>query len=120
MFFYGVPAPDEAMLVSGSKRTGGAPFEVVVGHGKLAGPLKRVRFLTLAMQEAEVQEPCVTQQGLPLDVRAVIAFKVGADDESITNAGHRFLSDDRSLPTLVARIFAGHLRSIVASMTVGE
>src|SRR5258708_5093014 len=41
MFFYRVPAPDEAMLVSGSKRTGGAPFEVVVGHGKLAGPAPR-------------------------------------------------------------------------------
>ena len=33
MLFYKVPAPDEAMLVSGGRRQGGAPFRVVTGHG---------------------------------------------------------------------------------------
>jgi flotillin len=50
----------------------------------------------------------------------VIAFKVGDDSESIANAGRRFLDDQRSMPMLVGRIFAGHLRSIVGSMTVEE
>lgn len=119
MFGYHVPTPDEAMLISGGK-TKGAPFLVVVGHGKFVGPMKRVRLLTLAMQEAEVQEPCTTQQGIPLDVRAVVAFKVGNDDESIINAGQRFLSDQDQMPKLTGRIFAGHLRSIVGNMTVEE
>ena len=56
-------------------------------------------FLTLSMQEAEVAEPCVTQQGITLQVRAVIAFKVGDDNESIANAGRRFLDDQKSCPS---------------------
>ena len=122
MFGYRVPAPDEAMLVSGGRRwRGGAPFRVVVGHGSFVLPLfRRARYLTLAMQESEVAESCVTRQGISLNVRAVIAFKVGNDDESIVNAGQRFLSDQDQMGTLTGRIFAGHLRSIIGSMTVEE
>jgi flotillin len=122
MFGYRVPAPDEAMLVSGGRRwRGGAPFRVVVGHGSFVFPLfRRARYLTLAMQESEVSESCVTRQGISLNVRAVIAFKVGNDDESIVNAGQRFLSDQDQMGTLTGRIFAGHLRSIIGSMTVEE
>jgi uncharacterized membrane protein YqiK len=72
------------------------------------------------MCEAEVAEACVTKQGIALNVRAVIAFKVGNDDESIVNAGQRFLSDQDQMSILTGRIFAGHLRSIVGSMTVEE
>jgi flotillin len=72
------------------------------------------------MQEAEVAEICVTKQGISVNVRAVIAFKVGNDDESIVNAGQRFLSDQDQMTTLTGRIFAGHLRSIIGSMTVEE
>src|SRR3989440_12301940 len=72
------------------------------------------------MCEAEVAETCVTRQGISLNVRSVIAFKVGNDDESIVNAGQRFLSDQDQMSTLTGRIFAGHLRSIVGPMTVEE
>jgi flotillin len=50
----------------------------------------------------------------------VIAFKVGNDEESIVNAGQRFLSDQDQMSVLTGRIFAGHLRSIIGSMTVEE
>ena len=122
MFGYRVPAPDEAMLISGGKRgMQGAPFRVVIGHGAFVTPITRkVRYLTLSMQEAEVAEQCVTHQGISLNVRAVIAFKVGNDEESIVNAGQRFLSDQDQMSVLTGRIFAGHLRSIIGSMTVEE
>src|ERR1700761_8478330 len=122
MFGYRVPAPDEAMLISG--RGGGpdgAPFRVVIGHGAFVTPVfRKVRYLTLSMQEAEVAETCVTKQGISLNVRSVIAFKVGNDRESIVNAGQRFLSDQDQMSVLTGRIFAGHLRSIIGSMTVEE
>src|SRR5258705_12782009 len=122
MFGYRVPAPDEAMLISG--RGGGpegAPFRVVIGHGAFVTPVfRKVRYLTLSMQESEVSETCVTKQGISLNVRAVIAFKVGNDAESIVNAAQRFLSDQDQMSVLTGRIFAGHLRSIVGSMTVEE
>ena len=122
MFGYRVPAPDEAMLISGGRYgLKEAPFRVVTGHGAFVAPMfRKVRYLTLAMQEAEVSETCVTKQGISLNVRAVIAFKVGNDPESIVNAGQRFLSDQDQMSVLTGRIFAGHLRSIIGSMTVEE
>ncbi|MDR0346497.1 MAG: hypothetical protein LBI49_25935 [Nocardiopsaceae bacterium] len=122
MFGYRVPAPDQALLISGGRHwRGGAPFRVVVGHGAVVVPLlRKSRYLTLAMQESEVAETCVTKQGISVNVRAVIAFKVGNDEESVVNAGQRFLSDQDQMSTLTGRIFAGHLRSIVGSMTVEE
>jgi flotillin len=121
MLGHKVPAPDEAMLVSGARTKSNAPFRVVTGHGAFIMPVfRKVRFLTLAMCEAEVAEKCVTQQGITLNVRAVIAFKVGNDTESIISAAQRFLSEQDQMSVLTGRIFAGHLRSIIGSMTVEE
>lgn len=122
MFGYRVPRPDEAMLISGGRHgRNGTPFRVVTGHGAFVLPFfRRVSFLTLAMCESEVQETCVTRQGISLSVRSVIAFKVGNDEESVVNAGQRFLSDQDQMSVLTGRIFAGHLRSIIGSMTVEE
>src|ERR1700761_8017145 len=122
MLGYRVPDPDEAMLIAGGKgKADGTPFRVVTGHGAFVLPFARqATFLTLAMREAEVAEQCVTKQGIALQVKAVIAFKVGNDPESIVNAAQRFLSDQDQMSVLAGRIFAGHLRSIVGSMTVEE
>jgi flotillin len=123
MFGWRIPSPDEAMLISGSKGRGdgAAPYKIVTGHGAFVlPPRSRASFLTLSMQEAEVLEPCVTQQGITLAVKAVIAFKVGNDHESIINAATRFLADEDQMTRLTGRIFAGHLRSIVGSMTVED
>jgi uncharacterized membrane protein YqiK len=122
MFGFRVPAPDEAMLISGARAgQSGTPFKVVTGHGAFVAPfIRQASFLTLAMREAEVAETCVTKQGIALQAKAVIAFKVGNDPDSIVNAAQRFLSDQDQMAVLTGRIFAGHLRSIVGSMTVEE
>ena len=120
MFGWHVPRPDQAMLVSGG-RNGSLPFRIVTGHGAFVLPLRsKVNYLTLSMQEAEVAEECVTKQGIAVNVKAVIAFKVGADPEGIANAAQRFLSAEEKMGVLTGRIFAGHLRSIIGSMTVEE
>jgi flotillin len=121
VFGYRVPAPNEALLISGRKQRGtdALPFKIVTGHGVFVTPVfSKATRLTLAMQEAEVVEDCYTQQGLTLAVQAVIAFKVADDHESIAAAARRFQGDQRQMPTLVGRIFSGHLRSIIGSMTV--
>ncbi len=57
-------------------------------------PVKqKARMLSLALQEAEIVEDCITNQGIRLNVRAVAAFKVGDDSASIANAARRFLSE---------------------------
>jgi len=121
MFGYRVPAPNEALLISGKKQRGtdALQFKIVTGHGVFVVPIfSRASRLTLAMQEAGVTEDCFTQQGLTLAVQAVIAFKVGDDHESIAAAARRFQGDQSQMATLVGRIFSGHLRSIIGSMTV--
>jgi flotillin len=124
MFGWRVPSPNEAMLISGGKQRaadGAAPlnFRIVVGHGAFVLPIfRKASFLTLAMRESLVSDDCVTQQGIVLGVRAVIAFKVGSDNASIAAAAQRFLSDQGQMDELTGQIFAGHLRSIVGSMTV--
>ena len=122
MLFWHVPAPNEALLISGSKRRSqDTQFRIVTGHGSFVMPIKqKARMLSLALQEAEIVEDCITSQGIRLNVRAVAAFKVGDDSVSIANAARRFLSEQDRMEVLVGRVFAGHLRSIVGGLTVEQ
>jgi flotillin len=122
MFFWHVPAPNEALLISGSKRQSqGTQFRIVTGHGCFVTPVKqKARVLSLALREAEIVEECITSQGIRLNVRAVAAFKVGDDQASIANAARRFLSEQDRMEVLVGRVFAGHLRSIIGGLTVEQ
>ncbi|GAA2135850.1 flotillin family protein [Kitasatospora kazusensis] len=122
MLFWHVPAPNEALLISGSKRQQqDTQFRIVTGHGSFVMPVKqKARILSLALREAEIAEDCVTQQGIRLNVRAVTVFKVGDDFVSIANAARRFLTEQDRMEELVGRIFAGHLRSIIGGLTVEQ
>src|ERR1051325_3259781 len=122
MFFWHVPAPNEALLISGSKRQSqGTQFRIVTGHGCFVVPVKqKARLLSLALREAEIADECITSQGIRLNVRAVAAFKVGDDQASIANAARRFLSEQDRMEELVGRVFAGHLRSIIGGLTVEQ
>ena len=84
-------------------------------------PIKqKARLLSLSLREAEIAEECITTQGIRLRIRAIAAFKVGDDPISISNAARRFLAEQERMEELVGRIFAGHLRSIIGSLTVEE
>lgn len=123
MLFWHVPKPNEALLVSGSKHRdpGGPQFRIVTGHGCFVLPIKqRANTLSLALQETEIVEECVSKQGIRLQMRAVAVFKVGDDQQSIANAARRFLTEQNRMEELVGRVFAGHLRSIVGGLTVEE
>ena len=122
MLLWHVPAPNEALLISGSKRKQeDTEFRIVTGHGSFVVPVKqKARILSLALREAEIVEDCITNQGIRLNVRAVAAFKVGDDQASIANAARRFLSEQDRMEVLVGRVFAGHLRSIVGGLTVEQ
>jgi uncharacterized membrane protein YqiK len=122
MLFWHVPAPNEALLISGSRRKAqDTQFRIVTGHGCFVMPIKqKARFLSLSLRESEIEEECITTQGIRLSVRAIAAFKVGDDPQSIANAARRFLAEQNRMEELVGRIFAGHLRSIIGSLTVEE
>lgn len=121
MLFYRIPAPNEALVVTGSKGVGGAPLRVVTGKGAFVWPWKaKARSLSLDLRQAMLNEPCVTKQGITLSVQAVAVFKVGNDPESITNAATRFLDQQDRVAQTIGRVLAGHLRSTVGNMTVEE
>ena len=122
MLFWYVPAPNEALLISGSRRKAlDTQFRIVTGHGCFVIPIKqKARYLSLQLRESEIAEECITTQGIRLQIRAIAAFKIGDDVASIANAARRFLSEQKNIEDLVGRIFAGHLRSIIGSLTVEE
>jgi flotillin len=72
------------------------------------------------VRESQLREPCVTKQGIQLTVEAIAVFKVGDDEQSISNAARRFLDQQNQMESLVGQVLAGHLRSIVGSMTVED
>jgi len=125
MFGYHVPGPSQVLVITGkkSKTDGGdvLPARIVRGSGAFVVPIiRKVQYFSLGLKESLVENDCVTTQGIALKVRAIIAFKVGSDMESIATAAERFATDSQGgqMETLTGQIFDGHLRSIVGSMTV--
>jgi flotillin len=128
MFFYRVAEPNEALIISGLRAhhgpegdAAGLGFKIVVGKGAWVTPgLQKVRRLSLDIHEAELDLECVTTQGLRVGVKAVVIYKIADDYQSIANAARRFLEQEEQMDVKVHNVFAGHLRSIVGTMTVED
>ena len=93
-----VAEPNEALIISGLRHgpadgaTESMGFKIVTGHGTLVVPgVQVVRKLSLDLNEAELVVDCVTQQGIPVHIKAVVIYKVGDNFASIANAARRFL-----------------------------
>jgi flotillin len=122
MLLWYVPAPDEAVLITGAKRRQqGAEFRIVTGHGCFVWPVKhKARVLSLATREAEIAEECITSQGVRIIVRVVAVFRVGEDHASIASAARRFLSGQDRMEEVAGGMVAAHLRSVAGRMTVEQ
>jgi uncharacterized membrane protein YqiK len=125
-----VAEPNEALIISGFRQHGtvgsasvgeSMGFKIVTGHGTFVVPgVQVVRKLSLDLKEAELVVDCVTQQGIPVHIKAVVIYKVGDDFVSIANAARRFLDQQDKMDTRIQNVFAGHLRAICGSLTVEE
>ena len=123
-----VAEPNEAMIISGFKHEPvegvgeSMGFKIVTGKGVLVLPgFQRVRTLSLDANETELNITCVTTQGIPVIVKAVVIYKVGDDFVSISNAGRRFLDKaPEEVEQKIKNVFEGHLRSIVGGLTVEQ
>src|ERR1700751_2028796 len=128
MFLYKVADPNEALIISGMRAhhgpegdAAGLGFKIVVGKGAFTIPgLQKVRRLSLDIHEAELDLECVTTQGIRVSVKAVVIYKIADDFQSIANAARRFLDQEEQMDVKVHNVFAGHLRSIVGTMTNGD
>jgi uncharacterized membrane protein YqiK len=128
MLLYKVAEPNEALIISGLRAhagpegdAAGLGFKIVVGKGAFYIPgLQKVRHLSLDIHEAELDLECVTTQGIRVGVKAVVIYKIADDFGSIANAARRFLDQEEQMDVKVHNVFAGHLRSIVGTMTVED
>src|SRR5215469_8101028 len=128
MFLFKVAEPNEALIISGARAHRGAEsdqtglgFKIVVGKGAFYVPgLQKVRHLSLDIHEAELDLECVTTQGIQVGVKAVVIYKIADDFQSIANAARRFLDQEEQMDVKVHNVFAGHLRSIVGTMTIED
>jgi flotillin len=123
-----VAEPNQALIISGlgvhdvnGDTAESLGFKIVTGKGSTVVPgFQTARRLSLDSQGAQLQVSCVTKQGLPVEVRAVVIYKVGDDFTSIANAARRFLDAQDQMNSTIHELFAGHLRSIVGSLTLEE
>jgi uncharacterized membrane protein YqiK len=100
-------------------------FKIVTGGGKLVIPvLQKAQYLSLRADSAALEVSGVDKQKIPVGVNGVAIFKVGDDDESITNAATRFLDEgvgqSSQMHHLVKEVFHGHLRSIIGGLSVED
>lgn len=128
-----VPAADQALVITGMARRGAQAgtktFRIVTGAGALVLPaLQKAQYLSLKADKAILDVEGVDSQKIPVGVRGVSIFKVGDDQQSITNAVTRFLDDQEprtsesksQMHDLVREVFHGHLRSIIGGLTVED
>ncbi|GAA3790736.1 flotillin family protein [Sphaerisporangium flaviroseum] len=122
-----VAEPNEALIISGlGARTrndlaDSLGFKIITGKGTAVLPgFQTARRLRLDSRATNLQVNCVTQQGIPVQVRGVIIYKVGDDFTSIANAARRFLDQQDSMSGAIHELFTGHLRSIIGNLTVED
>src|SRR6201991_2881267 len=121
-----VPAADEALIVTGfgvkGKAVGDRIFKIVTGGGAFVVPvMQKAQYLGMSADKALLEVEGVDSQKIPVGVRGVAIFKVGDDEQSITNAGVRFLEAQQGqMHDLVREVFHGHLRSIIGTLSVED
>jgi flotillin len=126
--FWRVAEPNEALVVSGLGARSrnldtaeGLGFRIITGKGTLVIPGFQVaRRLSLDTRSTDVTLTCVTHQGIPVKIRAVVIYKVGDDYASVANAARRFLDQQSHMDERTHNVFAGHLRSVIGALTVED
>jgi len=124
-----IAEPDQALIISGlgahgetADPNGQRGFKIVVGRGTVVLPgFQSVRRFNLGMRNTALIVSAVSQQSIPVTVKANVAFKVADDKSSISNAARRFIDkSSEDVISAVHELFAGHLRAIVGGLTVEE
>lgn len=118
---YKVAKPNEALIISGSRRTKSG-VRVVVGGGALVYPLVNVaKRISLEVRSISVTlEGAVTMQGVPVSVEGIVNVKIADDEDSIRQAAQRFLDNQQSIAEIVRNVMEGSLRTIIGQLSVEQ
>ena len=128
---YKKAGPDEALIVFGRKKLMGQKvvgedgraegFRIVHGGGTFIWPgWESYERLSLKMMTLEINMPHVyTEQGIPINVKAVAQVKIRATTEFIKKAAEAFLGlEVHGVKATIQETVAGHLRGIIGTLTI--
>jgi flotillin len=130
---YKKAGPDEALIVYGRRKLLGKKvvsvegesegYRIVRGGGTFIWPgWEAFERLSLKIMTLEINLPHVyTEQGIPINVKAVAQVKVHTSIDAISRAAESFLGvpPDQVRGTIQETV-AGHLRGIVGTLTVEQ
>jgi uncharacterized membrane protein YqiK len=114
--------PNEALIVSGLGADVESPgFRIATGKGTMVLPgLQTCHRLSLDTRAADLEATCVTSEGATVRVHGVVTYKVGDDPSSIAAAARRFLDQEELMDDQARRVIAGHLRSVIGTLTADD
>ncbi len=128
---YKKAGPDEALIVFGRRRLLGEKalgedgralgFRIVRGGGTFIWPAwEGYERLSLKMMTLEINLPHVyTEQGIPINVKAVAQVKILATSDAIRRAAESFLGVPvDQIRATIQETVAGHLRGIIGTLTI--
>lgn len=111
-------SPDEAVIVSGIKRTP----RIIRGRASVMIPFfERKDRLTLKVIKIDVKtkESVPTQEFINVNVDAVVTVKISSDEDLIPIAAQNFLNKDEAyIQAIVGEVLEGNVREIVGTMTL--
>jgi flotillin len=116
--YYITSPPDIVTILTGRRG-----FRIVRGGAALRVPvIERIDAMSIAPFELPVTvRSAYSQQGVPINAEATALVRFGSSEQAIKTAVERFLTVDRKLlQQTVQEILTGHMRSIIAKMTVEE
>ncbi len=116
-FYIKVP-PDQVAVFTGRRG-----FRVVRGGASFRLPvIERVDYMSLAPFETLLAiAGAYSKEGVQVNIEAIALVRMDSTDTAVRTAAERFLNADRQqLHKSVQEILSGHLRSIIAKMTVEE
>jgi flotillin len=128
---YKKSGPDEALIVFGRRQLMGKKvtddeghaegFRIVHGGGTFIWPgWESFERLSLKMMTLEINMPHVyTEQGIPINVKAVAQVKIRATTDFIKKAAEAFLGlEVAGVKATIQETVAGHLRGIIGTLTI--
>lgn len=116
--YYITSPPDLVTILTGRRG-----FRIVRGGAALRIPIiERIDRMTIAPFELPISvKSAYSLQGVPINAEATSLVRFGSSEQAIKTAVERFLTVDRAvLQSTVQEILTGHMRSIIAKMTVED
>jgi len=121
--FYGRNYTYSYTDTAGNPAKGNRGFLVIQGGGKIQIPIvEKYEIMSTAAFQVEIQESQVpTAKNVPLNITAVATCRISQNPDEQSNAVQAFLGKrEEEISTTISQILRGHVRSIIAKLTVEQ